>query len=327
MQDLARGGATLRQRDGEGTPSRRPQEFAGAGAGPRQADGPHGRRRAQRHARRGRGDARPDAEDVREHAERREAEESPAERAMRKQIGRARQAAARPAGAARRHLPQRPARPAGRSASPASRPDENRSGAAGRGPGPGRRTTEPVVQTRSGRRQSPPDAELGRAPAGAERPPRRIAAHAQKPRHEGREGLRRRPEGHAGGRGRPQGRQGGQGGAPKPGGKSGKGAAVDAQGRALEALREGAQGMQKQMGQGQGQERQGRLLRRAGEGPASARATTRSAADAKATWAATKARSGKRAAGPSAPAGCSRSCAAASPIRTARSRSATISNG
>ena len=40
--------------------------------------------------------------------------------------------------------------------------------------------------------------------------------------------------------------QGGQGG-------KGKGAAVDAQGRALEALRDGAQGLQKQMdGQGQG---------------------------------------------------------------------------
>jgi uncharacterized protein (TIGR02302 family) len=43
--------------------------------------------------------------------------------------------------------------------------------------------------------------------------------------------------------------QQGEGGS-KPGGKTGKGAAVDAQGRALEALREGAQGMQKQMGQG-----------------------------------------------------------------------------
>ena len=47
-----------------------------------------------------------------------------------------------------------------------------------------------------------------------------------------------------------QGDQAGKG-APKPEGQSGKGAAVDAQGRALEALREGSQGMQKQMGQGQ----------------------------------------------------------------------------
>jgi uncharacterized protein (TIGR02302 family) len=54
-----------------------------------------------------------------------------------------------------------------------------------------------------------------------------------------------------------QGGQKGQGGASRPGGKSGKGAAVDAQGRALEALREGAQGMQKQMGQGQGQGQNG----------------------------------------------------------------------
>jgi uncharacterized protein (TIGR02302 family) len=56
----------------------------------------------------------------------------------------------------------------------------------------------------------------------------------------------------------------GKGGAPKPGGKSGKGAAVDAQGRALEALREGAQGMQKQMGQGQGQNGKGGYTARRG---------------------------------------------------------------
>jgi uncharacterized protein (TIGR02302 family) len=49
--------------------------------------------------------------------------------------------------------------------------------------------------------------------------------------------------------------QGGKG----AGGKSGKGAAVDAQGRALEALREGAQGLGKQMqSQGQGQGRNGK---------------------------------------------------------------------
>ncbi len=52
--------------------------------------------------------------------------------------------------------------------------------------------------------------------------------------------------------------QGGEQGAPGQEGQSGKGAAVDAQGRALEALREGAQGMQKQMGQGQGQGRNGK---------------------------------------------------------------------
>jgi hypothetical protein len=46
--------------------------------------------------------------------------------------------------------------------------------------------------------------------------------------------------------------KGGQGKAGKSG-QSGKGAAVDAQGRALDALRDGAQGLQKQMqGQGQG---------------------------------------------------------------------------
>ena len=54
-----------------------------------------------------------------------------------------------------------------------------------------------------------------------------------------------------------QGDEGGQSG-QRPGGKSGKGAAVDAQGRALEALREGAQGMQKQMSQQQGQGRNGK---------------------------------------------------------------------
>jgi uncharacterized protein (TIGR02302 family) len=43
----------------------------------------------------------------------------------------------------------------------------------------------------------------------------------------------------------------------RPGSRSGKGAAVEAQGRALEALREGAQGMQKQMGQGQGRNGKG----------------------------------------------------------------------
>jgi uncharacterized protein (TIGR02302 family) len=52
--------------------------------------------------------------------------------------------------------------------------------------------------------------------------------------------------------------KGGQSGNGK-GGKTGKGAAVDAQGRALEALRDGAQGLEKQMqSQGQGQGRNGR---------------------------------------------------------------------
>ncbi len=52
--------------------------------------------------------------------------------------------------------------------------------------------------------------------------------------------------------------QGGDKSPPSANGQSGKGAAVDAQGRALEALREGAQGMQKQMGQGQSQGRDGK---------------------------------------------------------------------
>jgi len=55
-----------------------------------------------------------------------------------------------------------------------------------------------------------------------------------------------------------QGRGGDQGPPSAKKGQSGKGAAVDAQGRALEALREGAQGMQSQMSQGQGQGRNGR---------------------------------------------------------------------
>jgi Domain of unknown function (DUF4175) len=52
------------------------------------------------------------------------------------------------------------------------------------------------------------------------------------------------------------------------GGKSGKGAAVDAQGRALEALRDGAQGLEKQMqaqgGQGQGRNGKGNYVARRG---------------------------------------------------------------
>ncbi len=58
-----------------------------------------------------------------------------------------------------------------------------------------------------------------------------------------------------GGQGGKQGKSGQSG----KSGKTGKGAAVDAQGRALEALRDGAQGLQKQMdGQGQGKGRNGR---------------------------------------------------------------------
>jgi uncharacterized protein (TIGR02302 family) len=53
--------------------------------------------------------------------------------------------------------------------------------------------------------------------------------------------------------------KGDQGGKQGQNGQTGKGAAVDAQGRALDALREGAQGLQKQMeGQGQGKGRNGK---------------------------------------------------------------------
>jgi len=57
-----------------------------------------------------------------------------------------------------------------------------------------------------------------------------------------------------------QGDQGaqGQGAQGAKGGKSGKGAAVEAQGRALEALREGAKGLGEQMSQGQGRGQRGR---------------------------------------------------------------------
>jgi uncharacterized protein (TIGR02302 family) len=57
-------------------------------------------------------------------------------------------------------------------------------------------------------------------------------------------------------KGQGKGDKSGQGG---PGGQGGKGAAVDAQGRALEALRDGAQGLQKQMdGQGKGKGKGGK---------------------------------------------------------------------
>ena len=50
-----------------------------------------------------------------------------------------------------------------------------------------------------------------------------------------------------------KGGQSGQSGQSGKSGQGGKGAAVDAQGRAIEALRDGAQGLQKQMeGQGEG---------------------------------------------------------------------------
>ena len=126
--------------------------------------------------------------------------------------------------------------------------------------------------------------------------------------------------------------QDGQGGldgqrGAKPRGKSGKGAAVDAQGRALEALREGAQGMQKQMSQGQGQgegkgkgytARRGRPGDRPGDDPlgrgheGNIGREEGSLRDA--------------AAGPSGRGACWRSFAAASRTPTAQSTNATISN-
>ena len=69
----------------------------------------------------------------------------------------------------------------------------------------------------------------------------------------------------SGGQGQPG--KDGQSGKGK-GGKSGKGAAVDAQGRALEALRDGAQGLEKQMqgdGKGQGRDGKGKYVARRGK--------------------------------------------------------------
>ncbi len=89
------------------------------------------------------------------------------------------------------------------------------------------------------------------------------------------------------------------------GGQGGKGAAVDAQGRALEALRDGAQGLQKQMdGQGKGKGKGGKgtyvgRRSRPGKGPA----TTRSAAERKARRDARTGLSTSRRALPSARAG------------------------
>ncbi|HXE24357.1 MAG TPA: TIGR02302 family protein [Roseiarcus sp.] len=59
--------------------------------------------------------------------------------------------------------------------------------------------------------------------------------------------------------------KGDQGGKPGRNGQTGKGAAVDAQGRALDALRQGAQGLQKQMdGQGKGRNGRGNYVARRG---------------------------------------------------------------
>ena len=113
-------------------------------------------------------------------------------------------------------------------------------------------------------------------------------------------------------------------------GKGGKGAAVDAQGRALEALREGAQGLGKQMqsqGQGQGRNGKGNYVARRGPARANRPATIRSAAAPRATRAARTGRSRRPRAPPSARAGSWRSSAAASPTPPARSTNATTSNG
>ncbi len=124
--------------------------------------------------------------------------------------------------------------------------------------------------------------------------------------------------------------KGGQGGKQGQSGKTGKGAAVDAQGRALEALRDGAQGLQKQM-DGQGARAKAAMaaaiMSRAGAGRANSSARIRSAAERKARRAARRGRSGNPLAPPSARAGSWKNCAAASPTPPVRSTSATTSNG
>ncbi len=50
---------------------------------------------------------------------------------------------------------------------------------------------------------NPDGPQLEQRQRDAARPPGRIAAHAEEPWHEGREGIRRRGKGHEGGRGRP----------------------------------------------------------------------------------------------------------------------------
>ena len=240
----------------------------------------------------------------------REDQESPAEREMRKQIGELekllRDQQALRDDTFRSDQKDRARKRAQRNQSPPEQQDMQGQ----HGPGrlersrPGRQRFRPGRQAGPGPGRPGP-AAARRSPAGAARPARRIAAQAQEPRHEGREGLRRRARRHEGGRRRPQGRPGRKAGQERAGWQGGKGAAVDAQGRALEALRDGAQGLQKQMdGQGQGKGATARaVMSRAGAGRAKSPATIRSAAERKARRAARTGRSGNPPAPPSARAG------------------------
>ena len=152
--DPARGGAEIRQRDGE---ERRPEpgRLAGAGAGSRQADGSHGGRCAQRHARRSRGDARSDAGDVREHAQLPRRRREPGRKGDEEADRRARETATRSAGAARRHVPQRSARPQAETRQEPAVRRARRSGAAAGRPGSGGQRSGLVRETGSGRRTRP----------------------------------------------------------------------------------------------------------------------------------------------------------------------------
>ena len=215
----------------------------------------------------------------------REGEESPAEREMRKQIGELEkllhdQQALRDdtfrsdqRDRARKRAHNRAARRA-RATSRRSRTRRFER------PRPGRQRGRLVRQARPGP-GGPGRSPARPAPGRAARPAGRIAAQAQEPGDEGREGLRRRPRRHEGGGRRPLGRSGQarQGGRRQ--GKGGKGAAVDAQGRALEAMREGAQGLAEADAEprtGARAERQGRLCRPPEAGRANCPAMIRSAA-------------------------------------------------
>ena len=124
--------------------------------------------------------------------------------------------------------------------------------------------------------------------------------------------------------------KGGQGGKQGQSGKTGKGAAVDAQGRALEALRDGAQGLQKQMdGQGQGKGRNGRgnyVARRSRPGQQLGEDPLGRGADGEKGREEGPLRESARRGGARAPRSW-KNCAAASPTPPARSTNATISNG
>ena len=103
----ARGRQALHERDGEERPARRQRgRPEPSGAGSRQAARPDGGNRPHRDARRRPGDARPDAGDVREHAQRPRRPGKPGRTRNAQADRRTREAPARSAGVARRYVPQ-----------------------------------------------------------------------------------------------------------------------------------------------------------------------------------------------------------------------------